>query len=112
MGVIQLLNGQNEVVMSNNDISYIIGKYLGGEFESLVTETIIQNDANEIYAKEKLNSDLNSYEAGLESYHNIMQDTMEQLEELSEYMEDAKRINKDTIYQKINDIIRKLNKEL
>ena len=112
MGVIQLADGSTELVMSKKDIIDIAYSKLGSEFSNLITNIVDTQEENEIYAMERLNTDLDSYEGQIEEYRDCMLEVQEILEKLEESIKDSKRLNKDNILKDIRLSINKLNSEL
>lgn len=112
MGVIQLLDGSTELIMSKKDIIDVAYNKLGSEFSNLITNMVDTQEENEIYARERLNTDLDSYEGQIEEYRDCMLEVQEILEKLEESIEDSKRLNRDNILKDIRLSINKLNSEL
>lgn len=69
-------------------------------------------DAEKLYAEERVTTDADSYMASLESAHSTMNDVWDILEEIRAHMDEAKRINKDMIYQKLREAIKQIKSEL
>lgn len=107
-----LKHGTLATIDSNKDIIEVITEFCGEDLADLVSIKLEYVDREEIYAKERVHSESESYLANLEEKVEFIREVMEQLEELSKYLENTKRINRDTIYQKINSVITMINKEL
>lgn len=109
MNTITLNSGKTVLIGSNRDIIDAIEEHCSYELASLISSKI---DAEELYARERADTDADNYLADLESKECSLHDVLEILEQLTEYIEEAKRINKDTIYQKLNNLITLIGNEL
>ncbi|WP_099467781.1 hypothetical protein [Konateibacter massiliensis] len=109
---IALNNGQTVLIGSNRDIVEVVEEHCSYELASLISSRIVDIDAERLYAEERAQTDADSYLSDLESKECCLRDVLEIAEGLTEYIEDAKRINKDTIYQKINELIKLIGNEL
>ena len=65
-----------------------------------------------MYAEERAVTDADNYLRSLESAQSVMSDVWDALEEIKTCLNNAKRKNKDTIYQKLSEAIRQLTNEL
>lgn len=109
---IALNNGQTVLIGSNKDIIEAVETHCSYELASLISAKMVDIDSEKIYAQERAQTDADSYCADLESKECCLRDVLEIAEELVDYIEEAKRINKYTIYQKLNDIVRIIGNEL
>ena len=109
---IQLNNGQSVIIGSNRDIVEVIGEYCSYELASLVSGKMNDIDAEKLYAEERAATDADNYLRSLESAQRTMNDVWDALEEIRVYIEKSKRINKDTICQKLSETIRQIKREL
>lgn len=109
---IQLLNGQNAIVGSQEDIIYEIREHMGCEFADYISEFLDIKVQESAWEQKALRQEMRTYEGSLESIDNVLRDSVEELEELMEYINDSKRINKEKIYSKINEICKNLKEEL
>ena len=57
-------------------------------------------------------TDADNYLRSLESAHKTMNDVWDALEEIRTYMDETKRINKHTIYQKLSEAISQIKNDL
>lgn len=112
MGIIQLSDGSTELIMSKKDIIDIAQNKLGSEYSNLISNMVDTQEENEIYAKERINTDLDSYESQLEEYRDCMLEVLEIAEEIETYIHESKYFEKKKALEKIELIIRKLNNEL
>ena len=112
MSVIQLLDGSQHIVFNSKDLIDIAYDKLGIEYSNLIENITETQEENEIYAKERLNTDLNSYEGQIEEYRDCMLEVQEILEKLEETIEESKRLNREEILKQIRISIHKLNAEL
>lgn len=102
---IALNNGTNVLIGSNRDIIEVVEETCSYELASLISSKLVDLDQEKLYARERADSEAEGYLSSLESKESLLQDVWDTLEELKSYMEDAKRINKDIIYQKVNGLI-------
>lgn len=109
---IQLNNGQSVIIGSNRDIIDVIGEHCSYELASLVSEKMVVIDAEKMYAEERAATDADNYLRSLESAHKTMNDVWDALEEIRTYMDETKRINKYTIYQKLSEAISQIKNDL
>ncbi|WP_024348503.1 hypothetical protein [Lacrimispora indolis] len=109
---IALNNGQTVLIGSNKDIIEAIETHCSYELASLISAKLIDIDAEKLYAQERAQTDADSYLSDLESKECCLRDVLEIAEGLTDYIEEAKRINKDMIYQKLNEIIKHIGNEL
>lgn len=112
MGLINLSNGQNELVMSPNDLQYIADKYLGYEYAAEIGNLITQATEEEIYVEKRINTDLDSYESELESNRDCFLDISEQVEQFQSYLADAKRIERTKLNTLLNNILISINNQI
>ena len=97
---------------SDKDLVEIIEAYCGEELAGLVASKISDIDTEQLYAKARANTDADSYLASLEEKENLLRETVEQLNDINKHLEEAKRVNRDFIYQEINKISEMLVREL
>ena len=109
---IALNNGETVLIGSNKDIVEAIETYCSYELASLISSKMVDIDEGKLYAQERAMTDADSYLSDLENIQGCLRDVLEIVEELTNYMEVAKRTNKDTIYQKLNDIVKIIGNEL
>ena len=99
------VNGRIETIANDRDIVDIIRECCGDDFASYVENRL---NCRELTAEEKRqvleNSDYYSYEASLDAWNCCGNDIVEECEKQIEYMEETKRINKDTLYNAFVDI--------
>lgn len=109
---IALNSGQTVLIGSNKDIVEAIETHCSYELASLIASKMVDVDKEKLYAQERAQTDADSYLSDLESKECCLRDVLEIAEGLTDYMEEAKRINKDTIYQKLNEIVTLIGNEL
>ena len=99
------VNGRIETIANDHDIVDIIRECCGDDFANYVENRL---NCRELTAEEKRqvseNSDYYSYEASLDAWNFCGNDIIEECEKQMEYIEEAKRINKDTLYNAFVDI--------
>ena len=93
------VNGRIETIANDRDIVDIIRECCGDDFASYVENRL---NCRELTAEEKRqvleNSDYYSYESSLDAWNCVGNDIVEECEKQIEYMEEAKRVNKDRLY--------------
>lgn len=109
---IQLNNGKTVLIGSNRDIIEAVQEHCSYELASLISGKLGDIDSEKLYAEERAATDADSYMASLESAHSTMNDVWDTLEAIRTHIDKTKRINKDTIYQKLSEAIRQLKSEL
>ena len=93
------VNGTIETIASDRDIVDIVRECCGDEFASFLEERLRCRELTDDEVKEVLqNSDYYSYEASLDAWNTAGYDIIEECEKQIDYIDDAKRINKDTLY--------------
>lgn len=108
-----LLNNGKQVIISNDrDIADIISENLSYELSEMVSNRIADIDEERLYQAELARTDAVGYLSDIESKESCLNEVLDIAEELSEYIENSKRINKEKIYQKLNDIIKIISNEL
>ena len=99
------VNGRIETIANDCDIVDTIREYCGDDFASYVENRLNCRELTEEEIKQVLeNSDYYSYEASLDAWNCCGNDIVEECEKQMEYIEEAKRINKDTLYNAFMDI--------
>ena len=95
--VITLNNDSTATIMSLKDICDLVEYALGSELAELLNSIFLQCEANEMYVKERLQTDLDAYESQLSLYHDMLLEVSEVLSEMSNQMLSGKRINKNNL---------------
>lgn len=106
------VNNDVHVIMEDSDITEIIDKYCGSELSRIVANKIIEMDAEKLYAKEIAATDADAYLSDLESKESCLHDILDIVEELEDYITESKRINKDKIRERIQEIERLIGNEI
>ena len=93
------VNGRIETIANDRDIVDIIRECCGDDFASYVENRLNCRELTEEEKRQVLeDSDYYSYETSLDAWNCVGNDIVEECEKQIEYMEDAKRINKDRLY--------------
>lgn len=93
------VNGRIETIANDRDIVDIVREWCGDEFASFLEERLRCRELTDDEVKEVLqNSDYYSYEASLDAWNCAGYDIIEECEKQIDYMDDAKRVNKDRLY--------------
>ena len=99
------VNGRIETIANDRDIVDIIRECCGDDFASYVENRLNCRELTEEEIKQVLeNSDYYSYEESLDDWNCAGNDIIEECEKQIKYMEETKRINKDTLYNAFVDI--------
>lgn len=99
-------------LLDDRDLCQVIDRYVGREVAEYVAEKISDRNIAEYKAELEVDTDLRSYEQSCENWHTLVQDKSEELEEIIQYMEESKRIDKQKIYNKLVSIVRDMRGEL
>ena len=99
------INGNVETIGNDRDIIDIIRDNCGSDFANFIEYRLNHMELSNEQKEEILrNSDYYSYEESLDDWNFCGNDIIEECEKQIEYMEEAKRINKDTLYNAFVDI--------
>jgi len=109
---IALNSGQTVLIGSNKDIIEAIEAHCSYELASLISSKLVDVDKEKLYAHERAQTDADSYCKSLESAECCLRDVLEIVEGLTDYMEVAKKVNRDTIYNKLKELVRIIECEL
>ena len=94
---IDLPNGNKELITDEENLIDIADRFIGYEYSKIIEDIISTKSAEEQYAEMKYNGDMINYEQQLDNYNSCLTDINDTLEELENYLSDAKRINRNTI---------------
>ena len=93
------INGRIETIANDRDIVDIIRECCGDDFANYVENRLNCKElTNEEIEQVLKNSDYYSFEASLDAWNCAGYDIIEECEKQIDYMNDAKRINKDRLY--------------
>ena len=93
------INGNVETIGNDRDIIDIIRENCGSDFANFMEYRLSHMELSNEQKEEILrNNDYYSYEASLDAWNCVGNDIVEECEKQIEYMEEAKRINKDRLY--------------
>lgn len=110
--VITLNNDSTVTIMNLQDICDLVECALGSELAELLNSIFLQCEANEMYAKERLQTDLDAYESQLDLYHDMLLEVSEVLSEMSNQMLSEKRINKNNLADILKSLSNKISLNL
>lgn len=102
-----LPDGSIECLFTRNDFIELVREKLGGEAELYLSEIIREAD----YTEAKVNTDLSSYEASLESNAACFQELMDSIR-LIEYHLNEKRSNKSKIDKVLNAMRKSISNQI
>lgn len=112
-------NTELVTIADENDVLYYIEQYMGSEFAECTKRNLqsdydnLQSDYDEL--KEDyglLKTEFDSYESSLEDMSGLMHDTVDSLDEVVEEIETSKRLNKEKLMNKLNNLRRCIYNEL
>lgn len=87
------------------EVKNLIEQNMGNDIAFLIQELI--DAAN--YTEKKVDTDLDSYEASLESWNCVGTDILEIIQKCDTYLRESKRIDRDTIFHMMNEIEKLIN---
>ncbi len=99
-------------MLDEKDLCQVIDKYISREVAEYVADRISEVNIAEYKAELEVQTDLRNYEQSCENWHTLVQDKSEELEEIIQYMEESKRIDKQKIYDKLVRIVVDMRGEL
>lgn len=112
---ILLNNGQSVIIGPNKDIIEAVQEHCSHELASLINgefEKIEEFDKEQIYQEARADTDADSYLSDLGSRECCLRDILEAAEELTDYIEDSKRLNKDKLWSMVQKIVTTINNEI
>lgn len=112
---IALNSGQTVLIGSDRDIIEVVQEHCSYELASLISSKMADADSvdkEKLYAQERAQTDADSYLSDLENIQGCLRDVLEIVEELTDYMKVAKKVNRDTIYKKLKELVRIIECEL
>jgi hypothetical protein len=94
---IQLKDGTYERIESIEQLRYFIRDQLGEDVASVLVDKIEELQEQADYTKQKIHTDLDSYECSLESQKSAADDMNDYIEQAMNYIDTAKYINRDKL---------------
>ena len=91
-------------VFDEKDIFYIIDEECSPEVSDIIREIITDLKEQADYTSQKVDTDLDCYEAQLDSYNSMCGDVVELLDTLDNYIEEAKKLDRQYILKLIGSI--------
>ena len=107
----QLKDGRVITPISDYDILDEIYEYMGKDVHDYLSEILLETDIEANIAQQKFNSDYNAIESENESWHQFVDDTSEEIEQLREKIENT-GITKAEISVELFQIYEKMRREL
>lgn len=102
--VVELNSGECITLLSEKDIPGIVEEKLSHELSNIIKECLTYATREEIYAREKLKTDLDVYE---DEIYQLETDKMEALNlttEIIEYLNDNKRVDKQKLIAMVQSL--------
>lgn len=97
---VQLKDGSYEWIQTNEQLANLVGDVMG----KAVGEIILNLGEAADYTEHKVDTDLDSYEASLESNASTFNDISEIADELIDYLRDTKKIDRNKLLDKLDRI--------
>jgi len=111
-----IVNGRIEIIGSDRDIIDVIKECCGNDFATLIDNRLNtpleQNITPELIETCLQRTDFYSYEASLDNWNCIANDVLDECEKQIKYIEEAKRIDKNKLYDSFREIARMIRNEL
>ena len=98
---VQLANGTYEFLQTNEQLANLVGDALGNDMRQIILNLADQAD----YTEQKVDTDLESYEASLESNASTFGDIKDILTNSINQIEKSKRLDKDKLAKQLGRII-------
>lgn len=111
MDIIQV-NNNTYMIRNDADLVDAINQECGYELSRLVEQKLDSASYEEQLAEKQFNSDFFAYESQVESLGFCLQDVLQSVEELINYVDDSKKINRTVITDKLRYIKRLINSEI
>lgn len=97
---VQLKDGSYEWIQSNEQLANLVGDAMGKPVGEIVLDLAVAAD----YTEQKVDTDLESYEASLESNASTFSDISEIADELIDCLRNTKKIDRNRLLDKLNRI--------
>lgn len=101
MRVLNLKNGETEIINDIEDIQEVVYNHLGDDVSIALKELC----ANNSYEQKRFDSDMIAYESQLDEYNCAMNDIIDVTESLVEYVTEAKKLDRKKIDKLLKSII-------
>ena len=95
--VVELNSGERVILLSENDIPGIVEEKLSYEMSNLIKECLTYATREEIYAREKLKTDLDVYEDEISQIESDKMEALDITTEMLNYLNDTKKIDKQKL---------------
>lgn len=112
---ITLNSGKTVSIGPDRDIIEVVQEHCSYELANLISSKMADIDSvdkEKLYAQERAMTDADSYLSDLENIQGCLRDVLEIVKGLTDYMEVTKKINRDTIYKKLKELVRIIECEL
>ena len=106
-----LKDGSVETLLEPKDFQYLVEKHMGYDAESYFRNLLEKLQSEADYTQAKVDTDLESYEASLESNTRCMNDILDDLEAMKDILH-AKRMDKQKLFNLIEQIETKINNQI
>lgn len=98
---VQLVNGTYEFIQRNEQLANLVGDVLGNDMRQIILDLADQAD----YTEQKVDTDLDSYEASLENNASTFGDIKDILNDSINQIERSRRLDKDKLAKQLGRII-------
>ena len=103
------INNKKYIVTSTDDIFYIFEKECSPDLVNVLRDTIADLKEQADYTAQKINTDLDCYESELEEYSSLCSDLKDMINELSDYIDDSKKLDRNHIIKVLSRMKYEIN---
>lgn len=109
--VMTLKDGKNETIFNFNDVLRLVDQYMGDEPKRWLEAHVGELQQAADYTTVKVDTDLSSYEASLESNRTAFGEILEQLKAVTEQMQ-SPRVNRQPVIHAVKEIAKIINNQI
>lgn len=109
--VMVLKDGSVETLLEPKDFQYLIEKYMGYDAETYFRNLVEELQTEADFTTKKLDTDLESYEASLESNTRCFNDLLDSIKEAVNLL-DEKRLNKTQMGKLLDQMKKQINNQI
>lgn len=109
MHTMELKDGRTFTPITNEDVLDQVYEYMGKDMYDFISEKIVRNDMEAMIAEKKFNSDFNAIESENEGYMSVLDEVQSMVQQLWVEVEEAKRLDRNKIIDKLRSIDREIS---
>lgn len=109
--VIVLKDSSVHTLLQPKDFEYLVEKYMGYDAEKYFRETVDNLQDEAIYTAAKIDTDLGSYEASLESNTACFQDILDITNKMKSLLE-APRMDRKKMFNLVEQVEKEINNQI